>query len=72
MYLPSRHQLLLVCLSSILALALLACGEGTSEPAGPVPDWRDGVADGFRRDLRHGGQSSQANGPGRDQRRGRD
>ena len=34
MYLPSRHQLLLVCLSSILALALLACGEGTSEPAG--------------------------------------
>ena len=35
MYLPSRHQLLLVCLSPILALALLACGEGAGEPGEP-------------------------------------
>ena len=35
MHLPSRHQLLLVSLVPILALALLACGEGTSEPAEP-------------------------------------
>ena len=35
MHLPSRHQLLLVGLVPILALALLACGEGTSEPAEP-------------------------------------
>ena len=35
MHLPSRHQLLLVGLVPILALALLACGEGASEPAEP-------------------------------------
>ena len=35
MHLPSRYQLLLVSLVPILALALLACGEGTSEPAEP-------------------------------------
>ena len=35
MYLPFRHQLLLVCLLPILALALLACGEGAGEPGEP-------------------------------------
>ena len=72
MRLPCKDRILAFCLASILALAVLACGDEAGQQAGPL---RVGVMEsltGPRRDVRHGGQSGQANGAGRDQRGGRD